>query len=88
MPQEVTPPKNLDGVTDVDSNLYDHYTGEPIYTYYYPEQWNKNNPLFPYPPYPNRPKPPTQEELDAASQQYGNSTTTDTPVIITPPYAF
>lgn len=79
-------PKNLDGVTNVDPNLYDPYTGEPKFTYYYPEQWNKNNPLYPYPPYPNRPKPPTQSELDAAAT-YNSST--DAPVIITSPaYAF
>lgn len=84
------PPKNLDGITNVASNLYDPYTTEPLYTYYYPEQWNKNNPLYPLPPYANRPKPPTKAELDAAAAQYGtNSTSTDPPVIITTPaYAF
>ena len=58
---------NLDG-TEVDPSLYDPWSKKPKYTYLWPEQWNAKNPLFPLPPYPTRPPPPTQAELDAAKQ--------------------
>lgn len=85
MPHTFSAPVNLDG-SHVDPSLYDPYTLEPKYEYLYPEQWNKDNPLFPLPPYPNRPKPPTQAELDEAASIYGP----EPPQILvnSPAYAF
>lgn len=71
-PTDFKQPYNNDG-SEVDPSLYNQLTGRPLYTYYYPEQWNPKNPEYPFPAYPNRIPPPTQAEIDAAAEEFANS---------------
>ena len=85
MPSTFEAPLNKDG-SHVDPSLYDPFTMQPKYEYNFPEQWNSANPLFPLPPYPDRPKPPTQAELNEATAQYGPEAPTI--LVNSPAYAF